>query len=262
MVHKITIIATAISEIRGTMTDKDFADALGEFTQGKLHPSPATIQKYRTGQRQPGYDDFSTILDYGRQHKLLSPLTAQRLADFFHLTELRAGFAEMQQELYTLQTQLAQAQEQIKQKGPKKKPQPVSVTIESNLCEQVGEVVNIPILAQIPLNYPLNLEENCEGYVTMPRNMLSGSDYFFLKIFGDAMSNAGINDGDLVLVRRSELAEDGQTVIARVNGQDICKRFFRTAIGIILLPADHNFKPLQTSDIQLIGIVEKVTRNI
>ncbi|MHB1405562.1 MAG: LexA family protein [Desulfitobacteriaceae bacterium] len=282
MVHKKTIIAATIAEIRGNKTDKEFAEALGEFTQGELHPSPTTIQKYRTGQRQPSYADFSRILDYGRKNDLISPITGQRLADFFHLTELRGDFVKLQQELFVLQAQLAESQEQVvssedkylEDSLPKNNISGNSATLgkdnpsahapasKSKLGKQLGDVLNIPILVEIPFTYPHKIDENCEGFVTMPRSMLSGSDYFFLKIFGDAMNNAGINDGDLVLVRRTESAEDGQTVIARLNGVELCKKYFRTGVGIILLPADHNFEPVQSGNFQLIGVVEKVTRNL
>lgn len=263
MVHKKTIIAAAIAEIRGRMTDKEFAEALGEFTHGELHPSPTTIQKYRTGQRQPNYEDFSRILDYGRKNDLISPITGQRLADFFHLTDLRADFVKLQQELFMLQAQLAEVQEQaLSSENHNEEPITHAPAQKSKLSKPLGDVINIPILAQIPFTYPRKIDENCEGYVTMPRSMLSGSDYFFLKIFGDAMMNAGIHDGDLVLVRRTESAEDGQTVIARLNGVELCKRYFRTGVGIILLPADHDFEPIQSINFQLIGVVEKVTRNL
>ena len=263
-------IAIAISEIRGEMTDREFADALGEYTGEKFHPSPTTIQKYRTGLREPSYADLQTILYYGRAQQRLSPITAQRLADFFCLTELRGDFVRLQHELYTLQNSLAGQQPPAKQVPIKKfpvdkrePPAPAPDPVENQAEGRSGEFIRVPIIVQIPAKYPHNLEQNCEGYVTMPRHMLRGDNYFFLKIFGDSLLDFGIEDGDLIMVRQSDTAKDGQTIVVRVNGQDLlCKKYFRTASGVILLPADRDFQPVPWEDIRIIGIVEKVTRNL
>lgn len=282
-IHEKTAIATAISEIRGEMTDKEFADALGEFSQGTFHPSPTAIQKYRTGLREPSYTDLQELLHYGHNQQRISPITAQRLADFFYLTDLRRDFVELQHELYALQSQLADTQLELQRDtipnintgnpDNQKKTDSNKNTARSPICSSNQSVcsipsskdglVKIPILIQISGYNTHNLEQNCDGYMTMPRHLLSSDDYFFLKIFGDSLLNFGIEDGDLILIRKSDTAEDGQTIVARVNGVDVyCKKYFQTAKGIILLPADHDFEPIKPENIRIFGIVEKVTRNL
>lgn len=263
-------IALAISEIRGDMTDREFADALGDYTEKKFRPSPTTIQKYRTGLREPSYSDLQIILQYGRAKERISPITAQRLADFFSLTELRGDFVQLQHDLYTLHCQLA-GQQPAPEQAPAKKTIPgkrpaTSATpnpADTQPLSRSFDLIRVPIIVQIPANYPHNLEQNCEGYVTMPRHMLQGDNYFFLKVFGDSLWDFGIEDGDLIMVRQSDTAEDGQSIVARVKDQDIyCKKYFHTASGVILLPADRDFQPIPWEDIRIIGIIEKVTRNL
>ena len=84
--------------------------------------------------------------------------------------------------------------------------------------------------------------EDIEGYADIPYS--DEENYFFLRVKGESMKNAGIHTGDLVLIRRQCCAEDGQVVAARVNGDEATlKRYKRQGNSILLLPENPDFEP-------------------
>lgn len=99
-----------------------------------------------------------------------------------------------------------------------------------------------PIIGSIPAGYPALAFEDIEGYADIPYS--DEEDYFFLRVNGESMKNAGIHTGDLVLIRRQKCAEDGQVVAARVNGDEATlKRYKRQGDNVLLLPENPDFEP-------------------
>lgn len=107
----------------------------------------------------------------------------------------------------------------------------------------------IPIVGRVPCG-PFNLaEENVEGYVQVPGSILGKGTYFFLKAKGSSMIDAGINDGALVLIHRQETADQGQIIVALVDGEATLKRYYpRPEIGkVILRPANSEMEPMEVN---------------
>lgn len=99
-----------------------------------------------------------------------------------------------------------------------------------------------PIIGSIPAGYPVIALEDIEGYADIPYS--DEENYFFLRVNGESMKNAGIYTGDLVLMRRQECADDGQIVAARVNGDEATlKRYKRQGDNVMLLPENPAFEP-------------------
>lgn len=245
---KVSVIASAIAEIRGDMSDKEFAAALSSFTSSEYAPSPNTIQKYRTGQREPSYKDFQTILSFGTKHNQLSLQTQNELAEFFELPFI-----------YTEDTSTEIFRGALPGRTLEGKPYG---TGSDDATSSQEDVINIPILDQVPAGYPIDLTEHFEGNISLPASLLSKENYFFLRAKDEFMKDVGIDDRDLVLVRFSQTAEDGQTVIARINGDQLtCKKFYKADDSVILLPANLDFRPIKSTNIEIIGIVEKTLHN-
>lgn len=124
-----------------------------------------------------------------------------------------------------------------------------------------------PILGSIPAGYPVLAIEDIEGYEDIPYS--DEENYFFLRVNGESMKNAGIHTGDLVLIRRQEYAEDGQIVAARVNGDEATlKRYKKQGGNVLLLPENPEYDPrivpaedFETGDAQIIGIVVEMRRS-
>ena len=99
-----------------------------------------------------------------------------------------------------------------------------------------------PIVGSIPAGYPAVALEDIEGYAPIPYK--NEGDYFFLRVSGDSMINAGINSGDLVLIRRQTFANPGQIVACRVDGDEATlKRFKPQGNTVILMPENSAYDP-------------------
>jgi repressor LexA len=123
----------------------------------------------------------------------------------------------------------------------------------------------LPLLGEIAAGGPLLAEENVEDYVTVPELLERGGADFLLRVKGDSMINAGILDGDIVVVRRQQTAENGDIVVA-LAGEDeamdeaTVKRFFRDAGGVRLQPENDALTPIYASHVQILGKVTGVFR--
>ena len=125
-----------------------------------------------------------------------------------------------------------------------------------------------PIIGSIPAGYPVLALEDIEGYADIPYS--DEENYFFLRVNGESMKNAGIHTGDLVLIRRQKCAEDGQVVAARVNGDEATlKRYKKQGDNVLLLPENPDFDPrivtakdFETGDAQIIGVALEVRHSL
>lgn len=126
----------------------------------------------------------------------------------------------------------------------------------------------VPIIGSIPAGYPVLAFEDIEGYADIPYS--DEENYFFLRVNGESMKNAGIHTGDLVLIRRQKCADDGQVVAARVNGDEATlKRYKRQGNSVLLLPENPDFEPrivpvsdFENGDAEIIGIALEVRHTL
>lgn len=127
------------------------------------------------------------------------------------------------------------------------------------------EVLHLPVIGQITAGEPIFAEQNIEEYIPLPANFIMGTDNFILKVKGESMINAGILDGDYVIVDKASIASNSQIVVALV-GQDSAtvKRFFREEDHIRLQPENDFMEPiiLDPSEVGIIGHVKGVFRVI
>lgn len=125
-----------------------------------------------------------------------------------------------------------------------------------------------PILGSIPAGYPVLALEDIEGYADIPYS--DDENYFFLRVNGESMKNAGIHTGDLVLIRRQKCADDGQVVAARINGDEATlKRYKRQGESVILIPENPEFEPrvvpiqdFEIGDAEIIGVALEVRHTL
>lgn len=100
--------------------------------------------------------------------------------------------------------------------------------------------------------------------MSVEKNLLSGHDGFALKVTGDSMIEAGILDGDFVLIRKQDTAENGDIVVALVDDEATLKTFYRERNGVRLEPANKKMKPIHVKkgDFQIQGKVVSVQRTL
>jgi repressor LexA len=123
----------------------------------------------------------------------------------------------------------------------------------------------IPIVGRIAAGIPILAEENIEGTITVDKNLVRNSDKVFaLKVQGESMINAGINDGDIILIRQQPVAENGEMVAAIIDGEATVKRFYKKDGKIILKPENDKMKPIivdpEDKNVRIVGKVEQVIK--
>ena len=125
----------------------------------------------------------------------------------------------------------------------------------------MAEAKEIPILGRVPAGGPLMVEENFEGFLTMSGDIARGK-VFALKIKGDSMVEAGILDGDYVIVRCQETADDGEIVCATINGEATVKRFHKKGRSVTLKPENRNYTPITVSqgELRIVGKIVGLMR--
>jgi len=111
----------------------------------------------------------------------------------------------------------------------------------------VGGVGRLPLVGSVPAGLPLDAIENIEGEIVLDLSFLPKEDSFTLKVVGDSMKDAGIFDGDLVIVKKQQVAQKGDIVVAVIDGEATVKRFYRTGKMVRLEPANDAFDPIIVS---------------
>ena len=127
------------------------------------------------------------------------------------------------------------------------------------------EILNLPLVGQITAGSPILAKQNVEEYIPLPANLIKGSDNFVLKVKGDSMVNAGILNGDYVIVDKKNVASNSQIVVALIHKEyATVKRFFREGDFIRLQPENDFMDPIVLSikDVELVGVVTGVFRVI
>ncbi|MCZ7662117.1 MAG: transcriptional repressor LexA [Thermoleophilia bacterium] len=121
----------------------------------------------------------------------------------------------------------------------------------------------LPVVGQVAAGRPLLAEENVEDMVDVPGFMAEDDECFVLRIKGSSMINAGILEGDLVVVRRQDWAENGQIVVAMLGDEATVKRFYRESGYVRLQPENDAMEPIITkTDPRILGRVSGVMRRV
>ena len=110
--------------------------------------------------------------------------------------------------------------------------------------QQADDVHRLPLVGEIAAGGPLLADQNVEDYVAVPEPLARGGEEFLLRVKGDSMINAGILDGDIVVVRREQTARDGEIVVALVNNEEATLKTLRREGQMIRLdPANRLYDP-------------------
>ena len=120
----------------------------------------------------------------------------------------------------------------------------------------------LPLVGEVAAGEPVLAEENIEEYLELP-GVIGGEDGdYILRVKGDSMKDAGILEGDFVVVKQAEDAANGEIVVALLEHEATVKRFFREKDRIRLQPENSAYKPIRTKDAQLLGKVVGVFRSV
>jgi len=123
-------------------------------------------------------------------------------------------------------------------------------------------VSNLPVLGRVAAGNPILASQDIEDTYPVPREFLAGGDGFMLKVKGESMIDDGIMDGDYVIVRRQDTADNGDTVVALVEDEATVKKFYREKNRIKLEPANSSMEPMYFNNVQIAGKVVGLLRKM
>ena len=126
----------------------------------------------------------------------------------------------------------------------------------------VPDTVVMPVIGKVAAGAPITAQENIEGEFVLPASFARGSENFMLRVQGDSMVDAAILDGDLIVVRPQRTANNGEIVVAMLEGEATVKRFYREDGRIRLQPENAAMEPIYSSDVTVVGRVEAVVRKL
>ncbi|HEY8369375.1 MAG TPA: transcriptional repressor LexA [Thermodesulfobacteriota bacterium] len=140
------------------------------------------------------------------------------------------------------------------------KPRAIEILVDK--AKKAVSPGGLPLVGQVAAGQPVLAEENIEEYVEVPSLIGGEEGDFILRVRGDSMKDAGILEGDFVVVSSQDTAEDGDIVVALVGDEATVKRFFKEEDHIRLQPENDDYEPIRSRDVAILGRVVGVFRRV
>jgi repressor LexA len=140
------------------------------------------------------------------------------------------------------------------------KPRAMEILIDK--AKKAVAPPGLPLVGRVAAGQPVLAEENIEEYVEVPGIAGGDEGEYILRVAGDSMKNAGILEGDFVVVQSQETARNGQIVVALLGEEATVKRFFKESDHVRLQPENEALEPIRTRDVRVLGRVVGVFRRI
>ncbi|MBE7083675.1 MAG: transcriptional repressor LexA [Clostridiales bacterium] len=128
------------------------------------------------------------------------------------------------------------------------------------LSHQSPQFKSVPLVGTIRAGEPIFAVENLDGYYPLPEEFDTGGDEFALKVQGESMVNAGIYEGDIIIVNKQSYANNGEIVVALVDDSATVKRFYRRNGKVILHPENDNMQDMVFDNVLILGVVKGLMR--
>ncbi|MBO4533625.1 MAG: transcriptional repressor LexA [Treponema sp.] len=177
------------------------------------------------------------------------PPTVREISDHFQIS-IRA----VQDHIIALQKKGFLSQSQ-------KRSRSIRVLSDTRDKEKLPFVGKVPLLGTVAAGKPLLSEENLDGYVNLTEPFVRpGKTYFALRVRGQSMINAGILEGDLAVIEQSDIAADGQIIVAVIDDAITLKRYYKETDRIRLQPENPDFQAIYCKDVRIVGILSNIVR--
>lgn len=143
---------------------------------------------------------------------------------------------------------------------------PRAIEIVDGATARSQETRSVPIVGRVRAGVPHPVVEDIEGYLSVDKTLCRSSNIFFLRVVGDSMIDAHIQDGDLVLVKPQPVANNGEIVVALIDDEATVKRFYKNGDTIQLKPEHPTMQPIiikeGQADVSVVGKVAAVIRQL
>ena len=147
-------------------------------------------------------------------------------------------------------------------RGTDDHPATMAVATDVAGSDALPEPTYVPVLGRIAAGGPILAEEAVEDVFPLPRELVGEGSLFLLKVVGESMIDAAICDGDWVVIRQQNVADNGDMVAAMIDGEATVKTFKRTGGQVWLMPHNPAFDPIPGNDAAILGKVVTVIRKI
>ena len=138
------------------------------------------------------------------------------------------------------------------------KPRAISVPADHQAYR--ADMVQVPVVGRVTAGIPITATENIEDYIALPQAMIGSGDHFILSVLGESMIDAGILDGDYVIVRKQSTADNGDIVIAMIDDEATVKRFYKENGVFRLQPENPTMEPIIVPELTILGKVVSLYR--
>jgi len=141
------------------------------------------------------------------------------------------------------------------------KPRAIEI-LDNNMQLANSGIRNIPIVGSVTAGIPILAEENIEEYFPLPTTLVKDYVVFMLRVKGDSMIDKGINDGDYVVVRQQQTANNSEVVVALLEDEATVKSFYKESDHVRLQPANPAYPPIFAKNVSILGKVIALFREI
>ncbi len=124
------------------------------------------------------------------------------------------------------------------------------------------KTIDIPIVGRVTAGMPILAYENIEDTLPLPLDFINDRDLFILKVIGESMINAGILDGDYVIIEKSNYAKNGDKVLALIDDESTIKTFYKEKSGYRLQPENDFMEPIYVKDLKILGKIVGLYRKM
>ena len=138
------------------------------------------------------------------------------------------------------------------------KPRAISVPADHQAYR--ADMVQVPMVGRVTAGIPITATENIEDYIPLPQALLGSGEHFILSVRGESMIEAGILDGDYVIVRKQNTADNGDIVIAMIDDEATVKRFYKENGVFRLQPENSAMEPIIVPELTILGKVVSLYR--
>jgi len=218
------------------------------------------------GQGQPGEHRRRTTLSE-KQHAILEFIARSVSGRGYPPSMREIGDAVGLASLSSVSYQLDQLELAGYLRRDPNRPRAMEVLIEVPTAERaaetapsLGDAAMVPLVGRIAAGIPITAEQMVEEVVPLPRQLVGKGELFMLKVVGESMIDAAICDGDFVVVRRQQTAENGEIVAAMLDGEATVKVFRQRDGHTWLLPRNSAFEPILGDEAEILGKVVSVLR--
>lgn len=143
------------------------------------------------------------------------------------------------------------------------KPRAIEILDSSNGAMEINKkVIHVPIVGRVTAGQPILAVENIEATFPLPEDLVRQDNIFMLRVQGESMIEAGILDGDFIIVRQQNEARNGDIVVALLGDEATVKRFFKERTLIRLQPENSAMEPIYSQDVSVLGKVVGVYRTL